>query len=333
MSYSPKALIAAIQGGVILGGTLILSDTVAGSALRAQEPSPSQPQLASAFALEYAKQPAAAIAAAQSLIDSRSLTPFDRAQALDLEGISYQDLDEPEKAMHVLEEALHLLGPRDNKELAAVFNNMANIYGAWGHFTIAEYLYERAFQQAKVAAEHGDMARTANNQASLALAEKRNRAARKYLQRSDHEARQATDLDDDDRAGMASMHGWLAWNKGNATEALKQYRQALELWRRKHGVQHLSTAWGMLLVGQAEAKAGDKDAGLRTMREGLALTAAIEGDKSRHYAAAELAYARLLGRMGNPTQAAVLQQDAQSKLTAFENRSCRDCTISAMALH
>jgi tetratricopeptide (TPR) repeat protein len=333
MSYSPKLLIAVILDGVILGGTLILSGTVAGSALRAQEASPSHPQLAAAFALENAGRPEAAIAAAQSLIDSRSLTPFDRAQALDLEGISYEDLDEPEKAMHALEEAAHLLRPQDNKQLAAVFNNMANVYRAWGHFTIAEYLYERAFQQAKAVAEHGDMARAANNQASLALAEKRNRVARKYLQRSDREARQATDLDDDDRAGMASMHGWLAWNKGHTTEALQQYRQALELWRRKHGGQHESTAWGMLLAGQAEARAGDRDAGLRTMREGFALTAAIEGEKSHRYAVAELAYARLLGRAGNRIQAAVMQQDAQTRLAVFENRSCRDCTISAMALH
>jgi ATP/maltotriose-dependent transcriptional regulator MalT len=322
MSYSLNFLIAVVVGGTVTAGTL-----------RAQETSPPRQRLADAFAMENAGQPEAAIIAAQSLIDSHTLARLDQAQALDLEGISYEDLDEPEKAVHALEEAGHLLGPQDHKERAAVLNNMARVYRAWGHYTIANYLYERALQQAEVVADHGDMARVANNEAGIALSEKKNRQARKYLDRADREAKQATDLDDDDLAATMSMHGWLAFNEGKMRAALESYRKALDLWTEKHGEQHFSTAWGMLLVGQTEAMAGERDAGLRMMRDGLALTAATVGEKSQRYAVAELVYARLLDRVGNTSEAAQLQQDAQTKLTIFDNRSCRDCTISAMALH
>jgi tetratricopeptide (TPR) repeat protein len=258
MSYSLKFLCALILGGAM-----------AASALHGQEINPTHQRLVAAFDMENAGKPQQAIAAAEALIGSRALARFDQVQALDLEGISYGDLDEPEKAVHALEEAAHLLGPQDHQEMAAVLNNMAGIYREWGHSSIAEYLYERAFQQAEAAARHGDMARVSSNLAGLALSEKENRAARNYLRRCDSEAKQATDLDDDDRGGMASMHGWLALNEGHARAALEQYRHALELWRRKHGEQHPSTAWGRLLVGKAEAMAGDRDAGLRNMREGL----------------------------------------------------------------
>ena len=89
----------------------------------------------------------------------------------------------------------------------------------------------------------------------------------------------------------------------------------------------------MLLVGQSEAKAGDPEAGARRMREGLTLLAATRGETSQSYAAGEVAYARLLNKSGNTTEAAVLLQDAQTKVMAFTSQNCRGCTVSVMALH
>jgi tetratricopeptide (TPR) repeat protein len=318
-----------------MGGGVIALSTA-----HAQQITTSYPQLIAAFALETSGNPRGAMQAAQSLIDSHALTAADQASALDLEGICYGDLDQPEQEIRVLEQAEHLLDTPDSKRTSAILNNMGHMEG---QHAIAQHLYKRAFRLSEAAGEHGDMARVANNLASEALRAGKNKQARKYLERADREAKLVMDTDKgdsnrdamsrDDLASIASMEGWLARNEGDVRTMLQKYRQALELWREEHGERHPRTAWGMLLVGQGEAATGDVEAGERTMHAGLALIAAMQGSKSETYAAGELAYARLLVKAGNAAQAAPLLEDAQTKMTAFTSQRCQDCTVSVMALH
>src|SRR5579875_2130868 len=102
MRYSSKFIATLVV--VMLLIAALLSGTVRATSARAQATAPVHQRLVAGFALEEAGHPAAAIAAAQALLDDSTLAPFDRAQALDLEGISYEDMDEPEKAVHALEE-------------------------------------------------------------------------------------------------------------------------------------------------------------------------------------------------------------------------------------
>ena len=293
--------------------------------------------LAKAFALESQGLPRQAIAAAQSLIDGHTLSRIDEARALDLEGMSYQDIDQPEKAIHALEQAQQLLGPQDAKDRASVLDNLGEVYSGRAEWTAAARLYEQAFAIYAADGDHVGMARVASNQASVALGERKDREGRKYLERADREAKQArelndTELDDDDLAAIASMHGWLSLNEGDPRTALSAYQDALQRWKRRHGEQHPLTAWGMLLVGQAQAGIGEWDAGARNMRGGLSLMAATLGQKSQRYVVGEMAYAHILEQTGDRVHASLLRQDAQIKLTAFKSQGCQNCTISVLAL-
>jgi tetratricopeptide (TPR) repeat protein len=245
----------------------------------------------------------------------------------------YQQLNQPQKAVHSLEAAQALLGPQDVKELGAVLDNLGLVYSGNGNFEVAAHLYERAFRVFEDAGYHGGMSRVANNQAGVALSEKKNRQAGKYLELADREAKLATDLDNDDLAARLSMRGWQALTNGDVSEEVESYQRALRLWKEAHGEQHPLTAWGMLLLGQAQALSGQWPEGVRTMGEGLARTAATVGDGSPRYLAAEMAYARLLDQTGNRVQAARLREDVQRKQpTAFASQGCNNCTISVMAL-
>ena len=113
---------------------------------------------------------------------------------------------------------------------------------------------------------------------------------------------------------------------------MEAYRQALRLWTEFHGEQHPLTAWGTILLGQAEALNGHYNQGAQTMEKGLALTKATSGENSSRYLTTEMAYARVLDRMGESTRAAQLRQDAQAKQAALTAGSCRNCAISVLAL-
>jgi tetratricopeptide (TPR) repeat protein len=197
--------------------------------------------------LRSAAQPAAALAAVQSLIDAHELSPLDIARALDLEGICYEDMGEREKAIQALEEAQRLLGAKDSDELGAVLDNLGRMYAANGDLGRAARLYERAFRIAEGLGNHSAMARVINNQADIALKRGHKREARKYLQRVDEQAKQAPELDDDLLATIASMKGWLALKEGDTRVALKDNQEALRLWKEAHGERHPLTAWGLIL--------------------------------------------------------------------------------------
>jgi tetratricopeptide (TPR) repeat protein len=301
-------------------------------AMQASALSTSSEKLVAAFALEMDGHPAQAIAAAQALLETHTLTPLDQARALDLEGMCYQQLDQPQKAVHLLEAAQALLGPQDGKEMGAALDNMGLVYNGIGNFEVAAHLYGRAFRVYEGMGYHGGMARVANNQAGLALNQRKNRQASKYLDRADRETKLATDLDKDDLAATLSMRGWLALNEGDVTAGVELYRRALRLWKEAHGERHPMTAWGMLLLGQAQALSGEWQDGSRTMGEGLVLIAATLGDRSLRYLAGETAYARLLEQTGDKVQAARLREDVHAKQATVASAGCKDCTISVMAL-
>jgi hypothetical protein len=114
---------------------------------------------------------------------------------------------------------------------------------------------------------------------------------------------------------------------------LIEYQEALRLWRESHGERPPLTAWGMLLVGKAQAKNGDLQGGAKNMREGIALLVSTLGEKSQRYAAAAGAYAGVLEQMGDEAQAARLRLDAQATLAMLRQQHCADCSVNALALH
>jgi tetratricopeptide (TPR) repeat protein len=289
-------------------------------------------KLAAAFALDTAGHPAQAIAAADKLLASGALNRIEQADALDLEGICYLEMDQTDKAVHALDTAQQLLAPGNTGLQAAILDNLGRVYAARGDRGVAERLYQRAFRLFQAAGDHGGMVRVLNNQAYIALSEKKDRQARKYLKCSDREMALANDLDNDDLAALASMHGWLALNEYDTRAGVEAYQRALQLWVELHGEQHPLTAWGTFLLGQAEALNGQWREGAQAMEKGLALTRATMGDRSLRYLRGEMAYAQVLDRMGESGRAAQLRLDAQTKQAPVTGETCRNCTISVTGL-
>src|SRR6516164_8389997 len=116
-------------------------------------------ELAAAIALDTAGHPAQAIAAADELLASGALSRIEQADALDLEGICYLEMDQTEKAIHALDAAQLLLAPGDTGLQAAILNNLGRTYAARGDATVAERLYRRAFRLFEAAGNHGGMVR------------------------------------------------------------------------------------------------------------------------------------------------------------------------------
>lgn len=287
--------------------------------------------LATAFALNISGHPAQAVGAVEGLLASGTLSRIEKADALDLEGMCYIQLDQLDKAIHALESAHTLLAPSDQREEAAILNNLGRVYVAKGDYAVAEHLFERAFRLYGIVGDHGGMARAASSQAGVALSQMKNRNAGKYLTRSDHEAKLARNLDRDDLAAIASLHAWLALNRGDAKGGVQACRNALRLWTESHGEQHPLTAWGTFLLGQAEAMNGQWDEGARIMEKGITMTRRTVGDRSRRFLDEEASYAKLLDQKGQSRRAAELGRDVQNKQALPSVENCRNC-VSVVAL-
>jgi ATP/maltotriose-dependent transcriptional regulator MalT len=333
------AAVAALCGMIISRKLLLpLSAAVLGASIlpntsHAQSAS-DQPieKLAAAFRLDTAGNPAQAIAEVDKLLASGALSRTQQADALDLEGICYHEMDQPDKALHAFDAALQLLAPGDTGLRASILDNLGRVYVSRGDRAVAERLYRRAFWLFETAGDHGGMVRVMNNRAFIALSEKKDRQAREYLKWSDREMELAKDLDNDDLAALMSMHGWLALNEHDTRAAVEAYRRALQLWVEFHGEQHPLTAWGTFILGQAEALNGQWREGAQTIEKGLALTRATMGDRSLRYLRGEIAYARVLDQMGESARAAQLRLDARTKQASVTGETCRNCRISVTAL-
>ncbi len=323
------------EGRAFLFALLAVGFVLANGASPAAQVSPSgspEARLARGLAFETAGRPAQALALARSLLERRGLGQLDRARALELEGIAFQTLGEPEKAERALKAAEYLLGSNDSRELAAVLDNQGRVAAGRGDLKSAARLYQRAFALEEENGNHAGMARVSNNQAGIALNERKDRDARTYLERAGQEAEQAPDLGNDARASIASMQGWLDMQQGNAGAALREYRHALQLWRELYGERNPMTAWGLVLAGQAQVKTGDGPAGARTMRSGLNMMAAALGTENQRYNEAERAYAGVLEQMGQRGEALRLQSDVQAKEAVRQEQSCADCAVNGMVL-
>jgi tetratricopeptide (TPR) repeat protein len=156
-------------------------------------------------------------------------------------------------------------------------------------------------------------------------------AGNKYLARAVKEAKVATDLEDDDRAAISSLQGWQAQLNGDFPMSIAGYGKALDLWRRRHGEEHPYTAWGHLLLGDAQYEAGQLAEALTEIKQAVAVLDRILGHNNPHYLLAELTYSRVLDATGSHVEAARIKATAESLLKDARRDQCAGCTITAAA--
>src|ERR1700756_1686012 len=94
-------------------------------------------------------------------------------------------------------------------------DDFGGLYVAIGQFEAADKLRTKALGIYEQLADHAGIARAACDLATIAFSQKKVNSGSKYLARAAKEARIATNLDDDDRAAIASLQGWQAQLDGD----------------------------------------------------------------------------------------------------------------------
>ncbi|MGA7753350.1 MAG: tetratricopeptide repeat protein [Candidatus Sulfotelmatobacter sp.] len=290
-------------------------------------------QIVEALALEREGHPEQAIVALQALLDSKSLSGPEAGEAENILGLSYKDQGDFALSERAFEQSIRLLERSydRSRDYAMALDNFGGLLLAMGQPEAAGRMREKALHVYEKTNDHTGVAIACNNLAGVAFEEKSLRRGKKYLQRARREAELASGLDDDDRAAIFSMQGWLALLEGDALGAASAYQQSLDLWRQRHGEEHPSTGWGYVLVGNAKAEAGELPSALADMQKGLAVLDRTAGRQSARYLTAEMAYSRLLDQTGSRAEAVRMKADAERGLQDLHRSQCTGCTLSAAA--
>jgi tetratricopeptide (TPR) repeat protein len=223
--------------------------------------------------------------------------------------------------------------PDNVRDYAVALDDFGGLYLATGQFEIANKIKTKALGLYEKIDDHRGISRASCDLAAIAFSQKEVRSGSKYLERAVKEVRAANDLDDDDRAAIASLQGWEALFHDDFTLSLTRYRQALDLWKRRHGEEHPYTGWGYLLLGDVDAKAGHLMMALEEIKHSIAILDRALGRESPRSLTAEIAYSRILDETGSHLEATQIRATAEPLLKGVHRKQCVGCTISAAAFH
>jgi tetratricopeptide (TPR) repeat protein len=292
-----------------------------------------QQRITDAFALEKAGKPAPAIIELRALLDSHSLDAVSSGKAWNILGLAYQDQGEFALSQHAYEQSLRILEvlPNNIRDYSMALDDFGGLYMVTGQYGVADKMRMKALGLYEKVEDHGGAARASCNLASIAFSQKKVVRGSKYLERAVKEARAANDLDNDDRAVIASLQGWQAQFNGDYTVSIANYRQALDLSKQLHGEEHPNTGWGHLLLGGVEAEGGQLTTALKEMKQGIDVLDRALGRQNPRYLMAEIAYSRVLDATGAHSEAAQIRATAEPALRELYRRQCAGCTISTAA--
>ena len=290
-------------------------------------------KLARAYALEREGKPAQAIVELQALLDAKSLDAAGTGKAWNILGLAYEDQGSYVDSQHAYERSIRMFEslPNNVKDYAMVLDDFGGLYIVTGQPELAARLRQKAFDLYEEISDHAGMTRASSDLAGVAFTRQKANEGRRYLERANKEAQLANDLDEDDLAAIASMQGWLAQLKGGLTTCVSRYRQSLDLLIKRHGEEHPSVGWGYMLLGRADADAGDLTTALAEMKRGRAILGRTLDSQNPKYLTAEIAYSHVLDATGAHTEAAEIRAIAERQLKEGLSRQCNNCTISAAA--
>lgn len=275
---------------------------------------------------------AEAIVDLQPLLDSRALDARGTGKAWNILGLAYEEQGDPQLARHAYEESLRILKPLpDSRDYAMALDDLGGIYLETRQFDAAEKIRKKALSLYEKVEDYDGITRAFTDLAAISFNAKKVNQGSRYLERAIDEAREAKSLNDDDRAAIASLQGWQAQFHRDYSLSVDKYRQAVEMWRNLHGETHPYTGWGYLLLGDAEAEAGQMGLAEREIRQSIAILGGTLGRQNSRYLLAELAYARVLDATGSHQEAAQIKSSAEPQLKDIYRKQCAGCTVSAIA--
>ena len=270
---------------------------------------------------------------AKTVIDSGQLSGVELGRGYIILAVAYQGAGESASAQIYFEHALQVL-EHDREHLedyASALENYAGFYGELGQLDVAAPMWQRAFHLRQKLGDHTGTALSLTRLAEFAVARNRIREARWYLREASNEAKASPDFNDDEKAFIFEIQGWLAIAEHQAPAAIAAYQQALQLVERSRGGQHWLAGWERMLLGKACAESGDLSGALANMRTGLTILDQQLGRNSPKYFAAELEYSRVLDRLGSHTEAAQMRAAAEKASKDYYGSQCAGCTINVGA--
>lgn len=290
-------------------------------------------QLYQAGQLDQQGQFHQAIELLSPIVDSDLLEQGERGRAWVLLGFAYLELGEYMQAESAYEHSIQILShhPEYEEDYATALDNFAQLYRNLGKQEVAMRLEKKALAINKKLNRHASVARVCLNLTGIELREKHRHKAEMYLSQAMEEAKIDGKSKDDFLASVFSMQAWLAELNKDKDTAISKYQQALTLWQREHGEEHVLTGLGYILLGNALARAGQETAALEDMRKGLDIIDHTLGPTNPRYLAVEIVYSRFLDHMGEHAEASRLKDAAESELARLYRMQCVDCQISAAA--
>lgn len=317
-------------GRRLIGGVVSLSVVVfVTSPLFGQ--TTAEQQLTEAYRLEREGRPAPAIARLKSLLDSKSLDPAGMGKAWNVLGLAFEDQGDFSASRHAFEQSIQAYEgvPNKSTDHAMALDDFGELYVATGQPDLAIKMMERALHLYEAAQDHAGMARASGDLAGTLFSQKKLREGRKNLDRALNESQLTNELDDDDLATLAALQGWLAQCDGDLPTSVSKYQQSLDLLRKYHGEEHVSTGWGYVLLGQVHAATGDLSESLTETVKGLAILGRTLNGQDPRFLSAEIAYSHVLDMVGKHSEAASIKANAEGQLKTFRSAQCLDCTVSA----
>jgi len=271
-----------------------------------------------------------AINLAKLAVDSQQLRGVELGRGYVLLGVAYHQTGKFTEAKAAFESSLGILGhdPEHVSDYAAALNNYGGLCGDVGQLGAAEAMWLKALHLRKQTGDHAAAMRSLTNLARLALARRRIRKAKEYVQQASGEMKLAPDPMGDDLLLLVETQASLALGEGHSSAAVAGFQHALELCRQTRGDKHWLTGWEHMLRGKAYAQSGDVNRALADMREGLAILEPALGRLNMMYLGAQMAYSQILDRAGLHAEARQLQ--AAAVRASKDLRQCFDCTINVV---
>lgn len=262
--------------------------------------------------------------------DSQWSSALEKGKAWNLLGAAYQDIGRLSDARHCHETAIRLLRstPEAKQELASALDNLGSVENLIGTPESSRSLREAAHQLYEKLGDHAGLARTSNSLATIAIRQGDFKTAKKCAMKASDEARDATNLDDDDRAALESVAGTIAMHNGTSQRAAEYFSRAIAFWTNKHGEQYWMVGLGYSLRAQAYGEIGEQRQAYSDIDRALEIVAHSAGKATALYWRTELLHAQLLSTFGDHTSAKRLEKIAQNGLTQLQRDQCAGCVTT-----
>jgi tetratricopeptide (TPR) repeat protein len=306
---------------LMFAGTVYAGDTLPAAILQAGE-------------LKDHDRPAEAIALLKPLLaHPDNLGPLATGLAWTVLGLSYENTEHYDEARRALETAVAVLAPLPDGKAAyaAALDDLGSVEGSLGNVEASRRLREQANRAYAESGDHDGLAITFSDLALNALERGDKRHARAFLEQAFHEVPLAH-LDGSDLAALYSVKGSLRLHEGRAAEAIEAFDQAIRLEEEGHG--RSGPRLGMLCALRAQAYLKMRDAARAKpdIDRALTLIAAVVGKDSPAYQRIELLHAQQLRLAGNTAEAAQVEHQSNSALSAWRQAVCAGCTVTAQSL-